>query len=368
MTISHSLPAAVTALLLASAACSSKPACIDCGESDTATVPSGSEDDASAGGSGGAGAALDAPLDLSGAGGGVNEPDEPCAELTVSLEAKVSTVMLLIDRSGSMSWDFNGESRWDAVWQAMFDDQDGIVPPLASEVRFGMSLYDSVSSECLRLIDVKPDLNNASMMSDTFLKAGVGTSTPTGPALLAATATLLADASTGPKVIVLATDGDPKVTCDAFAPGTTPQQASVQAAQEAYALGVETYVVSIAVSASTEAHLTEVAKAGAGEPVDGVGGAEAYAADNQAQLVDQMHAVINGLRSCTYEVDGTIDVAQASQGEVLLDGQALAYDHDDGWTVISSTEIEIKGEACETLKQGTHTLSASFPCGVVTPN
>ncbi len=44
-------------------------------------------------------------------------------------------------------------------------------------------------------------------------------------------------------------------------------------------------------------------------------------------------------------------------------------DEDDGWVVIDGQTIELKGEACETIKSGDHVLSARFPCeAVVVPS
>ena len=73
----------------------------------------------------------------------------------------------------------------------------------------------------------------------------------------------------------------------------------------------------------------------------------------------------SGTRSCVLTLDGEIDPGQADKGEVLLDGDPLPMDEDDGWVVIDGETVELRGEACDAIKSGEHTLSARFPCEAV---
>jgi hypothetical protein len=168
----------------------------------------------------------------------------------------------------------------------------------------------------------------------------------------------------GPKVIVLATDGEPD-TCAVPNP-QNGQPESIQAAQNAYAQGIETHVISVGADVSL-GHLQDMANAGSGLPIGGSQNAPYYLANNQQQLYDAFDTIINGVRSCVLTLNGEVDMERASEGKVFLDGSELGYEDPDGWRLNSASEIEILGSACDTIKDGDHTLTADFPCGSVIP-
>src|SRR5688500_14799668 len=89
----------------------------------------------------GGGEPLDPDPDDPGGPGGGGDGDEDCASVAVELTDTVPTVMLLIDRSGTMDFDFASTTRWWAVYDTLFDDTAGVVKRLEQEVRFGMALY-----------------------------------------------------------------------------------------------------------------------------------------------------------------------------------------------------------------------------------
>ena len=67
-----------------------------------------------------------------------------CPSVQVAVEPLIPTVQLLIDQSGSMTADFGGVSRWNAVNTALVDPQNGAVTLLQDRVRFGASFYSSL--------------------------------------------------------------------------------------------------------------------------------------------------------------------------------------------------------------------------------
>jgi hypothetical protein len=210
--------------------------------------------------------------------------------------------------------------------------------------------------------------------------------TPTGSAVRHITDELVALDLRGPKFIILATDGEPD-TCLLSDP-QCGQDESIAAIQEARALGIGTFVVGIGNEVGAM-HLADLANAGAGLPVlerapaagceellgeaqalyenasngEPVPEADYYQPEDEAELQASLERIIGGVKSCTFEMDAEVDLGLAYLGNVELDAEALSYQGPDGWRLVSTTQIEILGQACEriTLDQS-QDLSIRFPC------
>jgi hypothetical protein len=188
--------------------------------------------------------------------------------------------------------------------------------------------------------------------------------TPTAESITAVTTKLQADTTPGAKVIVLATDGYPD-TCAKPDPETPDAQAaSVAAAKATYDKGVRIYVISVGDEVGDE-HLQDMANAGIGLPVGGAQKAKFYKALNSTDLVNAFGAVLAGVRSCSYSLNGDVDAEYVAQGEVRLDGQLLTHGTD--WRVLpDGSTLELLGAKCDAVKAGgTHELDATFQCEVV---
>src|SRR5262249_51322276 len=174
----------------------------------------------------------------------------------------------------------------------------------------------------------------------------------------------------GPKVIVLATDGEPD-TCEVPDPQPTPQsqQKTLDATTAAFGQGIQTYIISVGSDVGMML-LQQVANAGVGKAPDGSqGNATFYQASDQASLYNAFETIINGVRTCAFTLNGTVDTSQACSGTVVLDGQQLTCNDPNGWKLDSATQIELTGTACQSIQSGQHTLKVSFPCNAVTvPN
>jgi hypothetical protein len=188
--------------------------------------------------------------------------------------------------------------------------------------------------------------------------------TPTGESITSVTKDLVAFNQPGPKIIVLATDGEPD-TCAVPNP-QMGQPESIKAAQDAFAAGVKTFVISVGAEVS-DAHLQDVANAGAGLAIGGADKAPFYKALDPQALVKAFDTIINGVRSCTLKLNGTIDQAGAASGKVSLDGMLLGYNDPNGWRLAAPDEIELLGSSCDAIKMGDHLISVEFPCGIVVP-
>jgi hypothetical protein len=315
----------------------------------------------------------------------------------------VPTVLLLIDRSGSMSAEGNfgkavqaavddgtytlgdcpkdNDWRWNVVRDVLMSPTKGIVKPLEDSVRFGLSLYSSNNGQvkagspeeiddtkmCPVLLEVPIALGNHQAMLDEFKCNDIADDTPTGESLLAAAATLNAFKEPGPKIIVLATDGEPD-SCECPDRGNTvpakcnepgvPDQIKAQVvatAKEIHDGDITVHVINVSTpsEANLQKHLADVAEAGGGN---------VYPGFSPGDLSTAFDDIINGVRSCVIDLSGEIAKGKASTGVITLDGEALTLDDADGWQVNSPSQIELLGAACDTIKSGEHDLSIKFPC------
>ncbi len=345
--------------------------------------------------------ATDRDIDL-GLGGAGNSggPDgsggaSSCIDVKVDWEPQVPTVLLLIDRSGSMNADggfgaavqaavddgtytlgdcpSHNNWRWNVVRDVLFNPTKGIVKPLEDRVRFGMSLYSSEDGgpTCPELINVDIEFGNADAMLEQFQCDDISDDTPTGESLIAAAKALVDFTEPGPKVIVLATDGEPdNCECPDFndndepvlakckMPGVAAQiQADVvstaQAIRDDDEITIHVINVSTPSNASLQQHLTDVANAGGGN---------VYPGFSPGDLTAAFEEIIDGVRSCVIDLDGEIRPGKEATGTVTLDGEKLELDGDDGWQVNTPSQIELLGAACETIKSGQHDLDINFPC------
>ena len=292
--------------------------------------------------------------------------DEVCASLRVEFEPVVPTVMLVVDRSGSMRADHGGVTRWEAVYGALMDPAAGIVSQLAEEVRFGLLLYSGHDTDpaatCPILHEVAPALDNAGTIDALYASMQPGEGTPTGAAMAAAGPLLQEVSEPGPKLVILATDGEPDTCDEPSADSSAAARAAVLSATEAaHAAEIETFVIGVGTGVSSE-HLQEVANAGQGLPVEGPELAPYYRAVDSAELVAAFTQIINGARGCVFELDSPVPIApDLAEGEVTLDGVPL--DRGTEWELVDQGTLELLGAACEDiLAGGDHVVEASFTC------
>lgn len=289
---------------------------------------------------------------------------QDCPSVTFSPTRTIPHVELLIDQSGSMDANFMGVTRWAAVREALVGNA-GVVTQLQSSVVFGATLYTSYdgAAPCPNLSSHARALNNLDGIRTLFDSNTWEDETPTGESLAAVAANFPVPPDGAPRVIVVATDGEPD-TCAQPNPNPTAasQQASVDAAAAAFAAGIQVFILSVGADVS-DGHLQQVANAGVGQPVT-TGTAPFYKANNQAQLAAAFDSIIGGVVSCQLTLDGEISVDAGQDGTVTLGGTILIYGTD--WTIVNGTTIELVGDACTRLQSEPGiSLTAEFPCGAV---
>lgn len=308
-------------------------------------------------------------FDLGGGGDTVNQDSGGgCGDVNVMVEPETPTIVLLVDQSGSMTQDFMGTNRWEALYTTLMDPATGVIGPLEDRMRFGLTLYTSEDGfeggTCPMLSTVEPALLNRGAMDAVFEPADPVDETPTGESLEAVAEELDKFPEPGPKAIVLATDGQPD-TCDRPNPQEGEPE-SIAAAEAAFALGIKTFILSVGPDVAQD-HLQEMANVGIGRAIDSAMPAPYWQALDAGELEDAFNQIIGSFVSCTFTLNGIVDLDDFCEGSVWIDGRELACP--DEWQLLGDGRtIELLGAACEGLKDGqSHSIQADFPCGSFSP-
>ncbi len=302
-----------------------------------------------------------------------------CADIALKVAPVTPTVVLVIDQSGSMT-DANfpqdgqppvdNRTRWAVLKRALLDPTNGVIKRLEGQVRFGTVLYGNDTAAdagtCPQLTRIMPPrLNNYTEINRVYGAAGTIPNTPTAESLTAVTANLEAFTEPGPKYMILATDGDPDTCADPDAHNNAAKTGSENAVRAAWGKRIGTYVIAVGDDATTT-HLNRLAHLGQGLDATNLTRTLFYQPANQAALETAFASIINGVRSCDFTLNGTIDPALANQGTVTLDGSAVPLNGTSGWTVdATGKKLTLHGAPCTTIKTGNHDLRAVFPCSVV---
>jgi hypothetical protein len=307
---------------------------------------------------------------VSGGSGGKAE----CVQQQVRFEPELPNVMLLIDGSNSMTLeDFEGESRWEAVKQGLIADGSGLIATLETRVRFGLTMYFSSApvgkpeAPCPVLEQVPVATNNLKAVATSFRGAQPIGATPTGESIekvWPALAALDAGEFRGPRMLVLATDGEPS-GCDGDA--DRGRARSKSAVADAYSAGVSTFVIGVGPEASDQ-HLRELANLGQGQPAEDKTNRFFRVLDTKA-LASALAAITGDVQGCVFGLKGTVSEAMASSGTVTLNGLELKFQDPDGWHLVDASRLSVDGSACQSIQSSAAaTLDISFPCGVFIPS
>jgi hypothetical protein len=299
--------------------------------------------------------------------GYAGDDDASCAVVKAEFEPVTPTVVLVVDQSGSMTSEYaDGESRWDALYGALMSPTDGVVKALESDVQFGLALYTSYDGfdggECPSLTEVGSQFGNHADINAAYAAAEPQDDTPTGASIVAVADALEAQDVAGPKIIIVATDGEPD-TCTEPDP-QNGQQEAIDGAAYAYGKGIRTFVLGVGRDVSSE-HLQDMANAGAGLAIDGELAESFFQPSTRQELVDAFGGIIEGQRSCVLPLDGEIDPDNVS-GEVTVDGEVVPMG-DDGWKARDANHIELVGAACEAVMAGDHEVAGTFYCDASAP-
>lgn len=369
------------------------------------------------GGSGGAGAppptgvgnSTNIPTTPQGGGGGVGGG---CASANVMFKQETPNVMLVVDRSLSMNDPFGADTRWNTLRTALIDPAMGLLPMLETQVRFGLTAYTSppmmgggfpppggggrtgggrggggggagglsgstggapaatggmASTSCPVLVEVPIALNNYMPIQTVYAMTEPLGNTPTGESLAAIWPRIQAlDPATfpGPRVMVLATDGEPNM-CGNINDMMGGRRASEMAVQAAYDAGIPTFVISVGDDVGEE-HLRRIANIGQGFPATDTMN-RFYPANDPSQLADAFQTIISGVRACVFDLNGKVNLNAATMGRVTIDGMNLTYMDPNGWHLNGQGQVVVDGSACQQIQTGATGVDIWFPCGAFVP-
>jgi von Willebrand factor type A domain len=332
-----------------------------------------------------------------------------CTQLGIDFEAQTPTALIIVDRSSSQ-WDQYPNHTWEPMKKGILD----VVRSVQKDIRVGLVTYTGQNGgACPDLFpamnQVTFDKNNLPAIETTLTsidRPAYKGETPSAATIQQALPVLLADPSPGEKVMLLVTDGDPDFCNDPDR--ICAMDAVIGAVQAAYAQGVTTAVFGLKRAELSEQHLRDVANAGSGQPValpPGVnseqdlrnrcnnnqvpagygpppltgtysaagGNAQFFQANgtDQVALGAALDAVIYGIRSCIFELDGAVEINPDRVGLARVtidDGAPLVYGDTNGWRLNTATQVELVGNACQQLKNpATGGIQFDFPCDVLIP-
>lgn len=298
---------------------------------------------------------------------------EACIEVSVQFEKVIPNVLLLVDMSGSMTQNLGGEDtpvveerRWGVLHDALMNTTDGVVFGLQNEVNFGLMTYTTQQPRevgCPALQTVPIALSNHAAIAAEYnaiypLNYTNG-ETPTPDAVDAAAALLASNQGVNPNVLVIATDGEPD-TCEVFNDDLEgARAASVVAVQNAYMLGITSFVVSVGRDVA-EQHLQELANAGQGL-APATPGNLFYTATTRSELASAFQQIVGGVASCTVDLNGEVTAGLENTGTVSVNGAPQVLNDPNGWRLVSPSQIELLGTSCAAIsEQGL--LEIRFPC------
>lgn len=351
-------------------------------------------------------------IDIGGNDGGTGQ-NGGCNEFQVNFGQEIPNVVLLVDRSGSM-WDnkVGQNTFWDILKPAILT----VVQEFESEVKFSFTAYTAPeqsgparSATCPTYVDSEPpQLNNGASIQSAYDLASTKidrSETPTIYAIEDAVELLLGlGADSGPKYIVLVTDGQPDF-CDSQT-GDCALLETIGVLQDAYNKGIGTIVVGLVSDSGGDSvtlarNLQLFANAGAGvevpnpnppqntydwcwsqiygkptanyPPTWGTPTEDAQLhlpEQDTASLTAAIGGVIRGVKSCVYQLDGQVKINpdSADRGKIYIKkGDAeIEVTFGEGWKLgADSTSVQLLGDSCDELKAiDTTGIRFDFPCDV----
>jgi len=365
------------------------------GDSSATMTASGTTSDVSA-----TGVASEATMGSS--GNTTFDPDD-CGMAVVNIPIVTPSVMLVLDKSGSMVadpsgfWDHDQDPNTPSItrWNSLYSVVDLIVNNFNNSMNLGAVLFPSKTatssySEAACVVSAAAEVPIAGMNAAKILGAIPGAltdatmmkgGTPATKGLKVGIAELMAAPNDQPKFMILVTDG--AANCQENAPDTATlfevyDDKVATTVADALAMGIKTYVVGIDISqevsgaakdgnpdnVNTYEKLNVVADAGG---VPRPGAEKFYNTTNQQELQDALSMISMQILDCTITLEPTPkypkDVEVAPYGNV----QVKDCMTEDGWMYLPQMnpddplQIELCGKACSDF-QMSGALDVQYRC------
>lgn len=285
------------------------------------------------------------------------EIGQGCGQSQFEISALPPNMLILLDRSGSMDGDADGDTRWNVAKNAIA----AVTSAYDDKARFGLATYSAcLSGGCSAGTVVVPIAESNADAVQAFLDNTLDersddgretdadgrirylcdsgdpeTSTGESLAALVGEASLLDPNRTN--AVVLLTDGEENEECADDCDGPCGAEALLEQSPS-----VKTYVIGLGVNADA---IDEIAEAGDTE--------QAIEATNQAELSDAFDQVAAAVASCDYELDDMPPDPDELYVFFDDDPRGIPADDTDGYTFDAATlRLRFHGGACEAVKSG----------------
>ncbi len=354
------------------------------------STPSGSGSGASTGsgsggtgiqtGSGGSGTGTGGTIGIGtsgGTGGTSDVANGECDQVNFESQRKPVEVLLVLDRSGSMtehyppgsdpSLDQNGDAKVDR-WELLTPSVNAALIASDANIAWGLKLFPTgVDTSCsASTITSTIEIPIAAMNATTITglvdtTAADGNGTPTGQAIQAGAAYLATLPAGVDRYMLLATDGDPSCPDD-----SSGETLALQELTAAYNAGYPTFVVGVIDEGDNREKLNAMAVAGGvPRPLANPLADKFYLASTQQALVDALASITGQIPSCVFQFDSA--PPDPTNIAVKVNGEKVVQDttHTEGWDYTSEDHlgVELYGATCETVKDASaNTIDMIFGC------
>ncbi len=285
-------------------------------------------------------------------GGAPDLPNCGSQNFAVTTTQIGANVMLVLDRSDSMTQKVGTETKWDALKASVHT----LFAAQTSAIDWGLALFprESAPSCTPGLVNVPIGPGNSStilgnldpMMSVSSQSGGnattLGLGTPTGPTLKAVSDNGKLDDLTRENVVILMTDGQPGCT-------DNPVQLVTNIISGLYARtpSVRTFVIGLGSGTSSSPGALN-AWANAGHTAL-TGTTQYYQANDVTQLTSALSAIVGSLASCTYMLDTA--PSDPSLLTAYLNGTSVTMNSADGFSYNAGMQsIVFSGASCAQIQ------------------
>ncbi len=294
------------------------------------------------------------------AGGSPGAPpteDANCGLSAQTMRQVPADLLLLLDRSGSMSNDIATDNPCDATtstcserWTTMITAVQTVLANAPNSVHWGLKFFStpglangqgSTPMGCVVLpsMEVPIGTGNGNDIVAAISSTTPNYNTPTRAAVETAGAYLSSLGDGRSKYILLATDGQPNCAVNGQYATSPDLDATLQAIATAHAAGITVYVIGVGPSAG---NLDAMAEQG--------GTGSFYPALSPQSLLAALDAIVGNVASCVYTMSDT--PPDPNNLGVYLDKQLVPESASDGWTLSGSNAVVFNGPTCDRIKAG----------------
>jgi hypothetical protein len=294
--------------------------------------------------------------------------DANCGNETSSTKREPADVLLVLDRSGSMSYSIADDCCCDPQYSCPTDfckDKSnctvrwkGLTSAVqqtlstTQEIHWGLKLYSSSGGSSCGVnpgVEVEISTTSASSIQTQIEKAVPGSSTPTAKAVNAALTYLKTVTDQSNKVILLATDGEPN--CKGDVSKESDVDGTITAITAAKSAGFPVYVIGIGPSVG---NLDNFAQAG--------GTGKFFPATSSEELVKALAAISKAVASCTFSL--STPPPDINNIAVYLDKNLIPKNDSNGWSLSGNSQtVLLNGTYCDKITSGeATTVQVLFGC------